>query len=263
VTAGDRSAGAADMIAVEAIGKTYGSGEHALEALVDVSFAVREGEFVTLVGPSGCGKSTLLQILAGLVPASTGRVVISGRPVTGPAPDTIGVMFQDAWLLPWKTAVENVEFPLALRKVPAAVRRTRALPLIDLVGLTSFAHRYPDELSGGMRQRVAIARCLVQEPRVLLMDEPFAALDALTRDAMQRLLADVWRETRKTVIYVTHNVAEAVYLADRVIVMTPHPGRIKTEVPITLARPRDPLSVEFLECQKTLLRQLDEQPDDA
>ena len=125
MTTGDRSAGAADMIAVEAIGKTYGSGEHALEALVDVSFAVREGEFVTLVGPSGCGKSTLLQILAGLVPASTGRVVISGRPVTGPAPDTIGVMFQDAWLLPWKTAVENVEFPLALRKVPAAVRRTR------------------------------------------------------------------------------------------------------------------------------------------
>ena len=125
MTVGDRSAGAADMIAVEAIGKIYGSGEHALEALVDVSFAVREGEFVTLVGPSGCGKSTLLQILAGLVPPSTGRVVISGRPVTGPAPDTIGVMFQDAWLLPWKTAVENVEFPLALRKVPAAARRTR------------------------------------------------------------------------------------------------------------------------------------------
>jgi len=226
VTAGERSAGAADMIAVEAIGKTYGSGEHALEALVDVSFAVREGEFVTLVGPSGCGKSTLLQILAGLVPASTGRVVISGRPVTGPAPDTIGVMFQDAWLLPWKTAVENVEFPLALRKVPAAVRRTRALPLIDLVGLTSFAHRYPDELSGGMRQRVAIARCLVQEPRVLLMDEPFAALDEQTRTRMGSELLQIWEKSGGTVVFVTHGLTEAIYLADEFFVMGTRPGRI-------------------------------------
>ena len=238
MTAGDRPAGAADMIAVEAIGKTYGSGEHALEALVDVSFAVREGEFVTLVGPSGCGKSTLLQILAGLVPASTGRVVISGRPVTGPAPDTIGVMFQDAWLLPWKTAVENVEFPLALRKVPAAVRRTRALPLIDLVGLTSFAHRYPDELSGGMRQRVAIARCLVQEPRVLLMDEPFAALDEQTRMTMGHELLRIWSQTAKTVVFVTHSLTEAVYLADEVLVMSARPGRIIDRIAINLPRPR-------------------------
>jgi NitT/TauT family transport system ATP-binding protein len=238
VTAGDRSAGAADMIAVEAVGKTYGSGKHALEALVDVSFAVREGEFVTLVGPSGCGKSTLLQILAGLVPASTGRVVISGRPVTGPAPDTIGVMFQDAWLLPWKTAVENVEFPLALRKIPAAVRRTRALPLIDLVGLTSFAHRYPDELSGGMRQRVAIARCLVQEPRVLLMDEPFAALDEQTRTRMGSELLQIWEKSGGTVVFVTHGLTEAIYLADTVFVMGTRPGRIIERITVPLPRPR-------------------------
>ena len=238
MTTGDRSAGAADMIAVEAIGKTYGSGEHALEALVDVSFAVREGEFVTLVGPSGCGKSTLLQILAGLVPASTGRVVISGRPVTGPAPDTIGVKLQDAWLLPWKTAVENVEFPLALRKVPAAERRKRALPLIDLVGLASFAHRYPDELSGGMRQRVAIARCLVQEPRVLLMDEPFAALDEQTRMTMGHELLRIWSKTGKTVVFITHSLTEAVYLADEVLVMSARPGRIIDRITIDLPRPR-------------------------
>ena len=238
MTAGDRPAGAADMIAVEAIGKTYGSGEQALEALVDVSFAVREGEFVTLVGPSGCGKSTLLQILAGLAPASTGRVVIGGRPVTGPAPDTIGVMFQDAWLLPWKTAVENVEFPLALRKVPAAVRRTRALPLIDLVGLTSFAHRYPDELSGGMRQRVAIARCLAQEPRVLLMDEPFAALDEQTRTRMGSELLQIWEKSGGTVVFVTHGLTEAIYLADTVFVMGTRPGRIIERITVPLPRPR-------------------------
>jgi NitT/TauT family transport system ATP-binding protein len=219
VTAGDRSAGAADMIAVEAIGKTYGSGEHALEALVDVSFAVREGEFVTLVGPSGCGKSTLLQILAGLVPASTGRVVISGRPVTGPAPDTIGVMFQDAWLLPWKTAVENVEFPLALRKVPAAVRRTRALPLIDLVGLTSFAHRYPDELSGGMRQRVAIARAFVLQPSILLADEAFGHLDEVTAAELRETFLALARECGSTAILITHQLEEAIAVGDRIIVL--------------------------------------------
>ena len=165
-------------------------------------------------------------------------LVISGRPVTGPAPDTIGVMFQDAWLLPWKTAVENVEFPLALRKVPAAVRRTRALPLIDLVGLTSFAHRYPDELSGGMRQRVAIARCLVQEPRVLLMDEPFAALDEQTRTRMGSELLQIWEKSGGTVVFVTHGLTEAIYLADTVFVMGTRPGRIIERITVPLPRPR-------------------------
>ena len=152
---------------------------------------------------------------------------------------------------------------LEMKGIGKTEREEIALKQLRLVKLEKFAQSYPHHLSGGMQQRVAIARALAYNPSVLLMDEPFAALDALTRDAMQRLLADVWRETRKTVIYVTHNVAEAVYLADRVIVMTPHPGRIKSEVPIPLTRPRDPLSVEFLECQKALLRQLGEQPDEV
>jgi NitT/TauT family transport system ATP-binding protein len=227
-----------DLIAVEDVGKVYGRGEHALTALRDVSFTVREGQFITLVGPSGCGKSTLLQILAGLVPASTGRVLIEGRPVTGPSPGKVGVMFQDAWLLPWKTALENVEFPLALRGVPAAERRRRALPLIELVGLASFAHRYPDELSGGMRQRVAIARCLVQEPRVLLMDEPFAALDEQTRTRMGSELLQIWETSGGTVVFVTHGLTEAIYLADIVFVMGTRPGRIIERITVPLPRPR-------------------------
>jgi NitT/TauT family transport system ATP-binding protein len=231
-------AGTGDLIAVEDVGNVYGRGEHALTALRDVSFTVREGQFITLVGPSGCGKSTLLQILAGLVPASTGRVLIEGRPVTGPSPGKVGVMFQDAWLLPWKTALENVEFPLALRGVPAAERRRRALPLIELVGLASFAQRYPDELSGGMRQRVAIARCLVQEPRVLLMDEPFAALDEQTRTRMGSELLQIWETSGGTVVFVTHGLTEAIYLADIVFVMGTRPGRIIERITVPLPRPR-------------------------
>ena len=229
---------ARELIAVEGVDKTYGSGAQAMTALEGVSLSVREGEFITLVGPSGCGKSTLLQILAGLVPASTGRVAIDGAPVTGPSPGKVGVMFQDAWLLPWKTAIENVEFPLALRKVKAAERRQRALPLLELVGLASFAERYPDELSGGMRQRVAIARCLVQEPRVLLMDEPFAALDEQTRTRMGNELLQIWEKSGGTVVFVTHGLTEAIYLADTVFVMGTRPGRIIEQIAVPLPRPR-------------------------
>jgi NitT/TauT family transport system ATP-binding protein len=166
-------------------------------------------------------------------------------------------VFQDfAQLFPWRTALLNVAFGLEMKGVPKKERKQIALEQLRLVNLEKFAHAYPHHLSGGMQQRVAIARALAYNPAVLLMDEPFAALDALTRDDMQRLLSDVWRETRKTVVYVTHNVSEAVYLADRVVVMTPHPGTVKAKVPIRLPRPRDPLSVEFLDCQKELLRHL-------
>src|SRR5439155_26150983 len=220
-----------------------------------------ESEFLCVVGRSGCGKTTLLNIVAGFLQPTKGEVLIGGRPVTGRGFDR-GVVFQDfAQLFPWRTAQRNVEFGLEMKGVASAERVETARRFLALVNLEAFAGAYPHELSGGMQQRVAIARALAYNPSVLLMDEPFAALDALTSDAMQRHLADVWRETRKTVIYVTHNVAEAVYLADRVIVMTPHPGRIRTELPINLARPRDPLSVEFLECQRALLRHLGEQPD--
>ena len=221
-----------------------------------VSFTMSPSEFVCIVGPSGCGKTTLLNIIAGFLRPTSGEIRIDGREVSGQGQDR-GIVFQDfAQLFPWRTALQNVAFGLEMKGVARAEREAIALEHLRLVKLDKFAASYPHHLSGGMQQRVAIARALAYNPAVLLMDEPFAALDALTRDDMQRLLADVWRETRKTVIYVTHNVAEAVYLADRVIVMTPHPGAVRTEVPIRIERPRNPLSVEFLDCQKELLRHL-------
>jgi NitT/TauT family transport system ATP-binding protein len=250
-------------IEVRNVSLVYDTPAGSVTGVNGVSFDMEQSQFLCLLGPSGCGKTTLLNIIAGFLAPTGGEIRIGGEAVRGQGTDR-GVVFQDfAQLFPWRTALGNVAFGLEMKGIGKTEREEIALKQLRLVKLEKFAQSYPHHLSGGMQQRVAIARALAYNPSVLLMDEPFAALDALTRDAMQRLLADVWRETRKTVIYVTHNVAEAVYLADRVIVMTPHPGRIKTEVPITLARPRDPLSVEFLECQKTLLRQLDEQPDDA
>ena len=220
------------------------------------SFAIEASEFLCLVGPSGCGKSTLLNIIAGFLNPTGGEIKIGGKPVTGHGMDR-GVVFQDfAQLFPWRTALGNVAFGLEMKGVPKAEREEIAREQLRLVKLDKFANAYPHHLSGGMQQRVAIARALAYNPSVLLMDEPFAALDALTRDDMQRMLADVWRQTRKTVIYVTHNVSEAVYLADRVLVMTPHPGKVKAEITIALPRPRDPLSVEFLDYQKELLSHL-------
>src|SRR5579872_2871736 len=235
---------------------TYQTPNGAVPAVQGVSFGIEASEFFCIVGPSGCGKSTLLNILAGFLTPTAGEMRIGGAPVSGAGMDR-GVVFQDfAQLFPWRTALGNVAFGLEMKGLAKAEREAIALEQLRLVKLESFAKSFPHHLSGGMQQRVAIARALAYNPAVLLMDEPFAALDALTRDDMQRLLADVWRETRKTVIYVTHNVAEAVYLADRVVVMTPHPGTVKTEVTITLPRPRDPLSVEFLEYQKELLGHL-------
>ena len=225
-------------------------------AVEDVSFGIETSEFLCIVGPSGCGKSSLLNIIAGFLTPTRGEIRIGGRPVTGHGLDR-GVVFQDfAQLFPWRTALGNVTFGLEMKGVGKAEREELARRQLALVKLEKFAQSYPHHLSGGMQQRVAIARALAYNPSVLLMDEPFAALDALTRDEMQRLLADVWRETRKTVVYVTHNVAEAVYLADRVLVMTPHPGKVKADVRIELARPRNPLSVAFLEHQKMLLHHL-------
>jgi NitT/TauT family transport system ATP-binding protein len=222
----------------------------------DASFDIEASEFLCLVGPSGCGKTTLLNMIAGFLRPTGGEIRIAGQPIRGHGMDR-GIVFQDfAQLFPWRTALGNVAFGLEMKGIGKTEREEIAKKQLALVKLEKFVGAYPHHLSGGMQQRVAIARALAYNPAVLLMDEPFAALDALTRDDMQRLLADVWRETRKTVIYVTHNVAEAVYLADRVVVMSSHPGRVKAEVPIALARPRDPLSVEFLDYQKLLLRHL-------
>jgi NitT/TauT family transport system ATP-binding protein len=227
-----------------------------VEALKNASFRLDASEFLCLLGPSGCGKSTLLNIIAGFLTPSAGEIRIGGKVVTGHGTDR-GVVFQDfAQLFPWRTALGNVTFGLEMKGMAKAEREDIARAQLKLVKLEKFARSYPHHLSGGMQQRVAIARALAYNPAVLLMDEPFAALDALTRDDMQRLLAEVWRETRKTVVYVTHNVAEAVYLADRVLVMTPQPGTVKAEVPIRLPRPRDPLSIEFLDHQKELLHHL-------
>ena len=244
------------MIEVRGVTLEYDAPQGKVRAVEAASFNARPSEFVCLIGPSGCGKTTLLNMIAGFFPPTKGEIHINGAAVSGQGLDR-GIVFQDfAQLFPWRTALGNVAFGLEMKGVGREERERIAREQLRLVKLEKFADSYPHHLSGGMQQRVAIARALAYNPRVLLMDEPFAALDALTRDEMQRLLAEVWRETKKTVIYVTHNVAEAVYLADRVIVMTPHPGRIRAEVPIRLPRPRDPLSVEFLEHQKELLRHL-------
>jgi len=232
---------------IEHVSKSFAGPAGQQLVLDDITLDVAPGEFVTLLGASGCGKSTLLNLVAGLDAPSAGSISTNGRPA---------LMFQEHALFPWLTAGKNIELALRLRGVAKTERREKAEELLELVRLKGAYGKRVHELSGGMRQRVALARALAQDSQLLLMDEPFAALDAMTRDAMQRLLAEVWRETRKTVVYVTHNVAEAVYLADRVLVMTPHPGRVKCEIPITLPRPRDPLSIEFLECQKDLLRHL-------
>jgi NitT/TauT family transport system ATP-binding protein len=243
-------------IAIRDVTLIYDTPGGKVPGVKNVSIDIDASEFLCIVGPSGCGKSTLLNIIAGFLTPASGEISIGGKPVTGHGMDR-GVVFQDfAQLFPWRTALGNVSFGLEMKGVPKQEREKIAREQLRLVKLEKFTGSFPHHLSGGMQQRVAIARALAYNPSVLLMDEPFAALDALTRDDMQRLLADVWRQTRKTVIYVTHNVAEAVYLADRVIVMSPHPGTVKTEMKIDLPRPRDPLSVEFVECQKELLRHL-------
>jgi NitT/TauT family transport system ATP-binding protein len=234
----------------------YPAAERRIVALRDVSFGVARSEFVCILGRSGSGKTTLLNIVAGFLSPSRGEILIGGRAVSGRGLDR-GVVFQDfAQLFPWRTAQRNVEFGLEMKGVPRAERAATARRFLEMVNLQAFGGAYPHELSGGMQQRVAIARALAYNPSVLLMDEPFAALDALTRDEMQQLLVDVWRQTGKTVIYVTHNVSEAVYLADRIVVLTPHPGTVKADIRVALSRPRDTLSVEFLECQRQVVAHL-------
>lgn len=202
-------------------------------ALQKINFSVKAGEFITLVGPSGCGKSTLLDLLAGLSSPTEGRILIDGREVTGPGLDR-GIVFQQYALFPWKTARGNVEFGLEAKGFPKNERKEIADYYLDLVGLRKFADRYPHELSGGMKQRVAIARSLAFDPDVLLMDEPFAALDAQTRETLQKELLYLWKKTRKTIIFVTHGIDEAVYLGERVVVLTANPGTVKKIVEVPL-----------------------------
>ncbi len=225
-------------IELTGISKTFvtASGE-LVHALDDTSLVINPGEFITVVGASGCGKTTLLRLIAGLERCSSGTIAINGARQVGPS-EQAGIVFQDPTLLPWRTVLQNVLLPVEVLRLNARTYGSRAKALVETVGLRDFENKYPHELSGGMRQRVAIARALVNDPAMLLMDEPFGALDALTRDQMNLELLDIWSATDKTVLLITHSITESVFLADRVIVMSPRPGRVVAKLPIELPRPR-------------------------
>lgn len=226
-----------ELIAVNGLGKTYWTRTGPVVALRDIHFAVERGQFVAIVGPSGCGKTTLLKILTGLIPASHGEARLSGTPITGPRRD-IGVVFQSPVLFPWRTVLGNVMLPVDVQRLGRDRLMARAMTLLSLVGLQGFEGRYPRELSGGMQQRVAMVRALIHDPAILLMDEPFGALDAMTREQMNLQLQEIWLDREETVLFITHSIPEAVFLADRVLVMTQRPGRIVDDLAVDLARPR-------------------------
>ncbi|MFA6364396.1 ABC transporter ATP-binding protein [Methanoregula sp.] len=223
-----------------------------LTALDHVSLKVKDKEFVCILGPSGCGKTTLLRLIAGLAIARTGSIVLDGEEMKGPSPK-IGFVFQEYSLFPWRTVIDNIAFGLEMKGMPREERYRIAEQYLELVNLTAFKTSYPAELSGGMRQRVAVARALALDPVLLLMDEPFGALDAQTRNMLQTELLDIWEKTKKTIIFITHSVDEAVYLSDRIVVLTPRPGRICKIVPIDLPRPRNRTSVEFATVRRDIL----------
>jgi NitT/TauT family transport system ATP-binding protein len=227
------------MIQITGLNKTFPArGKDApVEALKDVSLTINDGEFVTVLGPSGCGKTTLLRIVGGLIRKDAGEILIDGKSVNGPGPER-AMVFQSIALMPWGTVLANVAFGLKLRGVARSEREAKAMELLDLVGLSGFENRLPGELSGGMQQRVGLARALAVDPKILLMDEPFGALDEQTRRLLQEELLQIWEATRKTVIFITHSMEEAVLLGDRIVLMSPRPGRIVDTMPVPLPRPR-------------------------
>jgi NitT/TauT family transport system ATP-binding protein len=248
-----------ELIVVDRVDKRYATSSGPVDALRGVSLGVGAGEFCTVIGPSGCGKSTLLGMLGGLVQPDAGRIVVDGRPVEGPDPRRAATVFQDPGLFPWRTTLENIEFGLELQGVPRARRRAVAHELLAPLGLRDFAAKYPRELSGGMRQRVAIGRALAIDTPIVLMDEPFGALDEQTRLLMGEWLLDVWRRTRKTVVFVTHSLHEALALSTRVIVMTARPGRIKSVIELPLPYPRAMESSELVTLRAKLWSEIREE----
>lgn len=253
------------MISVQGVSKYYETARGTIKSLDNVDLEVASGEFITLVGPSGCGKSTMLNLMAGLLSPTSGELLVNGREVTGPGPDR-GVIFQQYALFPWLTALQNVEFGLSIQKMKKKERREVAQHYLDLVGLGDFAAALPKELSGGMKQRCAIARAYAVHPSILLMDEPFGALDALTRVNMQENLLETWEKERRTAVFITHDVDEAVFLANRVVVMSPRPGRISEIVDVPLAYPRTEemrLSSEFADLRARVWRGVHHQPEPA
>jgi NitT/TauT family transport system ATP-binding protein len=251
-------------VGLRGVSMVFGAG--AVRALQGVDLDVRPGEFVSLIGPSGCGKSTLLRLIGDLLAPTAGSITVNGKtPRQARLSREYGIVFQQPVLYDWRTVVQNVQLPLEVMRVPAAERRARADSLLRLVGLSEFADRYPWQLSGGMQQRVSIARALSFQPSLLLMDEPFGALDEMTRDRLNRELLGVWSETGTTILFVTHSIAEAVFLSDRVVVMSPRPGRIEAVVQVDLPRPRDAASREaerffhLIAAVRQHLREVDEE----
>jgi NitT/TauT family transport system ATP-binding protein len=248
-------------LVLDSISKSFSLADGStVDALSGISLAVADSEFVSVLGPSGCGKTTLLRIVAGLETPTSGTITLDGERIAGPSP-RMAMIFQEYSLYPWRTVIDNIEFGLEIRGMTREERKKRAIEYLDLVGLRDFAGRFPYELSGGMRQRVAVARALAIDPAILLMDEPFGALDAQTRNRLQRELLDIWEKTRKTVLFVTHSVDEAVYLSDRIVVLTPRPGRIREIVPIGLPRPRERTDVEFARIRRYVLDHVENMAD--
>ncbi len=245
-------------LSIEHLSKSFvsASGEK-VEALKDINLEITDKEFICLLGPSGCGKTTLLRIIGGLDQATSGAALLDGHPVTGPDPKT-AMIFQEYSLYPWRTVLDNVTFGLEIRGADKEKRSEKARSYLEMVGLKGFERSFPYELSGGMRQRVAVARALAVDPEVLLMDEPFGALDAQTRNKMQKELLEIWEKTQKTVIFVTHSVDEAVYMSDRIVVLTRRPGTIREVMDIPIPRPRDRTSTDFARIRRHVLDLMDE-----
>jgi NitT/TauT family transport system ATP-binding protein len=225
------------LLEVKGVFKLFNANGNQMEALQNINLEIEENEFICFIGPSGCGKTTLLRIIAGLEEPSGGEILLEGRPIKGPGPER-GMVFQEYSLFPWRTVLDNVAFGLELKGISKEERHIKARQYLKMVELERFEERYPHELSGGMKQRVAIARALVNDPKALLMDEPFGALDAQTRNIMQSELLRIWEEEKKTIVFVTHSVDEAIYLADRIVIMSARPGKIKDVIKIDLPRPR-------------------------
>lgn len=256
----DKDLGSSGTAKLEArhLRKEFGTEPEIVLAIKDVSFTVKENEFCVIVGPSGCGKSTMLYLAAGFEKPTAGEILLDGRPIEGPGPDR-GFVFQEFALYPWKTVLGNVTFGLEIQGLDKAEARRRAEKHIKIIGLAGFENAYPHTLSGGMKQRVGIARAMAYEPEILLMDEPFGSLDAQTKKLMQRELLRVWEQDKKTVLYVTHSVVEAAYLADKVVVLTARPSKVKGIVDIDIPRPRSYTDEKYLHIREGILRLLDEE----
>lgn len=246
---------------IKSVSKSFKTKNGVIQALRPINITIKDGTFVTILGPSGCGKSTLIRIIAGLETATTGEILVGGEKVTGPGEDR-GMVFQNYTLYPWLNVERNIAFGLELKKLPKAEIKDKVDNYLELIGLSQFRYHFPAQLSGGMKQRVAIARALINDPKILLMDEPFGALDAQTRIIMQEVLQNIWEETKKTVIFITHDVDEAVFLGDQVYVMTAMPGTIKHMEPVLFERPRRfelKMEMDFMKQSGRLLEMIREE----